>query len=242
MSNWTAPFTGNILVECWGAGGDGFIGDNTFPRWGGGGGGGEYARKTIAVVMSTVYPYNVGSFSAGGANHGSWFQAPSTMIANGGTAASFHASAPGGTGGIGDVLFNGGDGFPCPAPEGQMLPGGGGGSSAGRNAPGNNGGHPAGGAMPPVGGAGADGGSYPDGPGHTATECGGGGGGAGAGSATNPVPQGSGQNGAVIIWSAGDWNFITGQPKPGARMLLEDGVLPAGAGAPSIQRTAFFMF
>ena len=47
----TVTVSGSMIVECWGAGGNGAAGDS-FSRIGGGGGGGGYTRSTISTTIS----------------------------------------------------------------------------------------------------------------------------------------------------------------------------------------------
>lgn len=169
-----------------------------------GGGGGEYAESTLNLTPGN---YTVIVGAGGGPNLVGF---PSTfngnlVVANPGTlGGSFGAGTGlGGTGGIGQILFNGGNGGP--AATGPTLPGAGGGG-AGSAGSGSNGaigyGAAGGGGGPgtPHGGSGGAAGvhgTFGADTGGDGNTPGGGGGGGGAGS--------SGAGGmAVVTWSATD--------------------------------------
>jgi hypothetical protein len=117
-STWKAP-TGvtSITVEAWGAGGAGG-GATANPAQGGGGAGGQYVRKTVTVVPGTNYTVIVGAGGNGGTGNGpaggdSTF-ASTTVVAKGGAGGTNVANGVAGlgstTGGVGDVVYAGGNG------------------------------------------------------------------------------------------------------------------------------------
>ena len=63
-NSWVADFTGDALIQCWGAGGGGGAGLG-LTRGGSGGGGGAYAQSTITVTQGTSYDITVGAGGTG---------------------------------------------------------------------------------------------------------------------------------------------------------------------------------
>lgn len=152
-TTWTCPAdVFQIAVEVWAAGGDG--GTSIAAAGGGGGGGGAYARLNVfGTTPSTVYTVHVGA-SAGA---DSWFDATTTVFAEGGAngsnAALLATPGAGGAGGnaahcIGDVTWSGGNGS-----AGTTLAPGAGAGSAGEDGDGVNASGTTGGAGGPFGGA-----------------------------------------------------------------------------------------
>lgn len=120
-SSWVSTVTGIITVQCWGGGADGTDA---------GGGGGEFASSNVAVILGVSYGYLVGDVEG----NTLWdIEVSGVPQANPGVGQS------GGTGGTGDILFNGGNGGDSLA---LVLGGGGGGSggSSGQGAVGSDGG------------------------------------------------------------------------------------------------------
>jgi hypothetical protein len=99
--NWTATFTGDVLVEVWGTGGGGST--NT-----GGGGGGEYAAKVVSVVQDQVYAVGMTATPASNTDGGATTFDSTAVVANGGLSGA--NGGTGGTGGTGDTTRNGGNG------------------------------------------------------------------------------------------------------------------------------------
>lgn len=163
-----------IIVECWGTGGNGG-GNYPGSDGSGGGGGGAYSKKTLAVTPTDVHTTNIGGGST-------WFSSTLTVIAQDGQPGVDDVGGDGGssTSGIGDVKYSGGNGASNTGGSG----GGGGGSSAGTA---NNGAD----GVPESGSTGGAGGTAPSGGGNggaggnntvvgtAGTEPGGGGGGGG---------------------------------------------------------------
>lgn len=209
---WTATITGNVVVECWGAGGAGRGGQ--FNDIGGGGGGPAYARKAaIAVITTSLYLARVADAPASGNGDNTLFINGSVCFARGGGGAGFQGFGVGGPAGssVGDVVHSGGDGaLAWPGPGSGA--GGGGGSGADDSGDGNPGSVNAGGLARPRGGTGGAGGlmtttgppTWIGQPGNPGTGNGGGGGGGGY---SNPgsSAQGAGTQGAVLIWNMADW-------------------------------------
>lgn len=208
--SWLCPAgVTTVLVECWGSGGCGSIGEYQTVT-GGGGGGGAYARtNTIAVIPGNSYFVRVGGPYCFATNHESIFINNSNCQADFGISGS--ADGPGGAGGqasscTGDLKYSGGNGGWFGAVIG---PGYGGGGGASREGPG-----ASAGGVP--GGAGADrnDGGYGGPINHSAINIasgspgvapGGGGGGGGVSTITTGVGSvtqgGSGAIGAVMIWN-----------------------------------------
>ena len=189
---WTCPGgVTKVIVENWASGAGGFA-----P--GGGGGGGEYARKTRTVIPTTVYTVLTG---IGGSGPSSQAGADTdfdsgSVLAKGGQVGLFFGvtGGLGGTGGVGDVLFDGGDGSVFSPTIG---PGAGGGGSGGDSSAGNVGTQPAGAPAVTRGGAGGDGaaGLGPASPGTTP-----GGGGGAVPFNTGSTANGNGADGGCVIW------------------------------------------
>lgn len=230
-TTWTATFTGLALVEAWGAGGTGRLGDPT--DIGGGGGGGEYGRAVIAVVLGNVYFIRTGQNAFPRESIFGTGALPNGITVNGGGDASFSTPGAGGTGGNATVLFDGGPGATSlPSTPG---PGGGGGSSGSPSGPGVAGAYPAGGDNGPQAGVGGDGspqnahldGSPGGGPG---------GGGGGAGSQTSGQSNGGpGAGGGIRIWKDNG-------AYPPAVLVTTFGTVPPPPTPPTpSRRAAFFM-
>jgi hypothetical protein len=189
--SWSCPVNATVLrFDCWGAGGNGSIGDSAYG--GGGGGGGGFASASYAdVALGTVFDMTI---STGEGNH--------TTVAWEGTSETDHVRGYNGNngqdeGGLGaGGLGGGGEVFEehLPIEDSVIISdggAGGGGSvfvelSGGGNGGGGGGGGGYGAGVDGMGGLGGDGG--------TLTSIGGGGGG-GAG---DTVPGDSGNSGDVI--------------------------------------------
>ena len=178
---WTAPAgVLAITVEAWGGGGAGG-GASTAGAEGAGGAGGQYAIKTnLAVTPGTSYAIVVAGTTAGttgtGSAGGDTTFGDSTVVAQGGAGGTNNNSGAGigsTTGGVGDIVYAGGDGSASPA-NSQAGAGGGGAGSAGAGA--NAMGTTAGGGTPENGGTGGAG-RTTDGVGNAGSNYGGGGGG-----------------------------------------------------------------
>ena len=198
---WVCP-AGVFLaqLETQGTGGRGGV-CGSLGGGGGGAGGGAYARKnTYATTPGQSYNVVVGDRSLYGDGLPSSVAYLGTYIckADGGSRGiNGSGSTPGngGSGGstsncIGDVTYNGGNGY-----GGGSYAGGGGGSSAGTASDGNNGSGSTAGAAVAGGGPGGTGGISTDG---NAPPYGPGGGGGGGGSYPTGVPA-LGYDGQVII-------------------------------------------
>ena len=115
---WKAPAgVTSITVEAWGAGGAGG-GATANPAQGGGGAGGQYVRKVVTVVPGTNYTVVIGAGGNGGTGNGaaggdSTF-AGAVVVAKGGAGGTNAANGVAGlgsiTGGVGDVVYAGGNG------------------------------------------------------------------------------------------------------------------------------------
>ena len=213
-STWTCPVGVNgVLVQCWGGGAAGGGGTGN-PSGGGGGSGGAYVLKVVKVTPGVVYTVTVGAAVTGttgaGANgNPSWFDATTTVFAEGGIGGGLASvnstSAAGGvaltSSCIGTIINKGGDGGTGSAGASA----GGGGEGAGAYANGNSGGVTTGGTGLTDGGDGGAGGSTggSGGAGSAGTAPGGGGGGGRAGNATDRA-GGNGAAGQVIL----TWGFI----------------------------------
>lgn len=216
-SNITIPSGVNyILVQAWGAGGNGVtvsggIGD----RSGGGGGGGAFSASIFPVTPTTTYNISVGAASG----TGSWFNNTASLYAQGGgNGSNSGAGGAGGnnTSGVGQIKYsggNGGEGTASIAPYYSGSGGGGAGSTQnGYSGVMNNGSGLPGGA----GGAlyGGDGGAVPVQNGNADDGLPGsvvGGGGSGAWSNAGGVATGgAGARGQVIIYtSATNFSLVT---------------------------------
>lgn len=200
---WTAPYTGTVFVEGWGAGGFGFGGgDQT--DYGAGGGGGAYAAGTISVISGNVYAVRVGSYLANSFSSFATGTFPTGILAH--NATTHGGSGTPGLGGravdsSGSITWDAGDG--APGQNGVAGPGGGGGSSAGHGGPGVSGGHPTGGVGAADTGAGADGTAQND-PvnGNPGFGPGGGGGGLGSQIGFPAITPGQGADGGIRIWTS----------------------------------------
>ncbi len=238
-TTWTPGFTGNVIAECWGAGGIGSLGGNQ-PAMGPGGGGGAYARRAaIAVVNGVAEFIRVGAPGGVSAPHESTFRNNTTGVsALAGGNASFHTPGTAGSaaGSSGTTKFDGGTSVFVAG----TSPGGGGGSSGSRSQAGANGAAPAGGTLPTNGfGAGGDGGTggtnTPTGDGHVGHGPGGGGGGGGSATVTQNNP-GDGGEGAVVIWQdLGTW------PPFGQTPLATFGTPPPNPTRPPKDRKSGFV-
>lgn len=106
-SPWTVPSDCTLItsVECVGGGGQGYYGDGS-ANPGPGGGGGEYAKKSnLPTTPGSTIPFQVG------AGLDTWFSSSSIVLAHaGGSATSSFPAGAGGTGGVGDVVYSGGNG------------------------------------------------------------------------------------------------------------------------------------
>jgi len=178
-----------IIVEAWGAGGNG--GGRGFASGGSasGGGGGAYAMRTFLVQPGEVLSYHVGRW--GGA---SWFGSNDEegLVAAGGSRGSDLPNEPGAGGSVedshGDVVYKGGDGL-----------GSRGGGGAGSTGPGQDG-REGGGATEEYGGAGGAPQTWQGGHGNPGELYGGGGGGA-RGSLFSVARGGPGAQGLIrITW------------------------------------------
>jgi hypothetical protein len=116
-TNWIVPAgVTKIQVECWGAGGSGgqnCVGINNCGS--GVGGGGAYVKSFLTVVPGSVHQIEVGSGSSSILKTGGLSRFDSLVIAYGGNATPyggyyFNLTASGGTG-IGQIVYNGQDGF-----------------------------------------------------------------------------------------------------------------------------------
>jgi hypothetical protein len=214
--SWTAPpGCTSVTVECWGAGGGGWSGNNgsvVFGSGGVGGVGGSYAKvNALAVTPGNSYPYVVGAGGSGGLATGDF-----SRLGTAGGDSSFNGTsclAKGGPnnnpplpGSTGDVTFIGGNGGYV-AGDPPATGGAGGAGSAGPNSSGRNAANATGaGAGPGAtavsgGGAGGAGGAAGTHNGVTGgTPGGGGGGGGGSTSATGGYGAGgAGARGQVKV-------------------------------------------
>ena len=202
---WTAP-TGvtSVTVEAWGGGGAGG-GATGNPAKGGGGAGGQYARRLVTVIPGNTYAVTVGAGGTGSTGSGtvgvdSTF-ATNVVVAKGGafgTGATNGVAGTGSiTGGIGDVVYAGGNGAAGVVTTNCNSSGSGGGGAgsggAGGNATGNTGG-----AGTATGGGNGGNGSNSSGNGQAGSIAGGGGAGACAESTTDRN-GGAGAAGQVSI-------------------------------------------
>lgn len=197
---WTAPAgVTSVTVEAWGGGGAGG-GATGRPAKGGGGAGGQYAQKVVTVVPGNVYTIVVGAGGVGGTGTGgiggdSTF-AGTVVVAKGGAGGTGVANGVGGlgsvVGGVGDIVYAGGNGANSTV-DTNCNTGGGGGGGAGSTGAGGN----------AVGNAGGTGTAVGGGAGGTATTGSGNGaagtlaGGAGAGACAENNTDRSGGAGAA---------------------------------------------
>ena len=230
---WVPRFTGNVTVECWGAG--------TIPTAdSGGGNGGSYAKKnTFAATLGSGVTFQVGVPSIGVTTSDTWFSSTATVQANGGSSGSPNigdvTNAGGAGNGSGAAFFGGGGGAGGPDGVGQAgggtgsnNPGGGGGASDGGSVGGNQsasqggaGGNGFGGSG--IGGTGGTSGS------HNGTNGGAGaGGGGGYGAAAS---QGNGGNGGDDYDRGGGGGGGAGSPDIAGPVGGNGGTPGGGAGA-----------
>jgi len=170
-ATFTPDFTGNVQVECWGAGGDGTAGDGVTTA-GGGGGGGAYSKKnTYAVTSGSPYTVSVAPDNS----EDTYFVTSGTVLAKSGADASGATGGSGGASGsgVGDTKYSGGNGANANGVDDTY--GGGGGGSATSAAVGGNAVNTTGGTGEGSGGTGGD----PNEDGVAGTAPGGGGGGGG---------------------------------------------------------------
>jgi len=205
--NWTAPFAGECLVECWGGGGVGGGGNKT-DEGGGGGAGGQYSKKVVTVVKGTNYAYSVaadragvGTDTDGPAGYDTRFGSTVVVAKGGAGGLCFDNGGTGAAGstdsGVGDTVYAGGDG--ADSADGY---GGGGGGGAGSTGTGNSASTSTGGAAKTVnGGAGGDGYVGASGAGSPGEDYGGAGGGS-----TKAATSGGGNGGYMKI----SWDNIAG--------------------------------
>jgi len=206
--NWTSPVTASVTIELHGGGGGGGFGGTTNKDGGGGGAGGQVSLVTFNATKGTNYAYSVGSIGVGGTSAGqsgkvggdtTFVIAGSTKTAKGGAyggafSGSTGAAGVGSTvGGVGDVVYKGGNGG-----AGTGNNSGGGGGGAGSTGNGNNAtGTPAitgGAAKANNGGAGGDGNIANAAAGLAGSDYGGGGGGG-----TKGKSGGDGAPGYILI-------------------------------------------
>lgn len=199
-SNWTVPAgVTSVTVEAWGGGGAGGGTVNGANR-GGGGAGGQYARRVVAVTPGASLAVVVGAGGTGGRNVGpaggdSIFGA-NLVVAKGGEGGGRHSSTPPGgqgsiVGGVGDVVYRGGDGA-----AGSSSASGGGGGGAGNAANGNNASGATAGTGGTSGGGNGGAGRSNNGDGYDGSAPGGGGGGA---YRNGNQDGGNGGNGRVVL-------------------------------------------
>lgn len=150
--NWTKPAgVTKVLVECWGGGGGGG-GAGSTNSFGGGGAGGQYSRKTITYPSAQqTISYTIGNGGTGGIGAGAATVGGDTtwetnvVVAKGGAAGTSNnlngfpvqGGVSGSTsGGIGDVVYAGGNGaggyYDPGTPSVQSGAGGGGAGSTGK--------------------------------------------------------------------------------------------------------------
>lgn len=193
-----------IYIRLWGGGGNGsnMTGNNL--GGGGGGGGGAYVDTNIMVTPLQVYNVQVGQGGGGSGAVRSWFNNPTTVMAEGGSNGANNSStgAAGGSAAssIGSNKQSGGTG----ANGDNSSPfdfGGGGGSSAGPGSDGVSGSMSTGGTGPVMGlsGDGGNGRTGSNGSGSPGALPGGGGGGALRQSNSGTTNGGNGADGRVFI-------------------------------------------
>jgi PKD repeat protein len=144
LTSWSGVATdgSDITVECIGGGAGAGKGTGSVATWCAGGGG-EYAKKILSYVSGTPVPVHVGKGGLGvpitteeqdvGLDGEATTFNTTAVVANGG-----QAIGPGGTGGSGDLLYNGGAGGTTTTTH--LAGGAGGGGAAGPLGPGANGG------------------------------------------------------------------------------------------------------
>jgi len=206
---WTAPITGNVTVQCWGAGGAGGSSADSGNGYAGGGGG-AFASSVIAVVSGNNYTVVVGAGGTSTGSHGSngaagaatTFNSTSVVAAGGQGGMGSSYGSTGGAGGTtanstGTTKYAGGQGGNVST---TFTSGEGGGSSAGTGANGTSAGsnNAVGATAPSGGGSGGNGGAS-NMNGNVGLSPGGGGGGAGAYSSATTGYGGSGADGQCII-------------------------------------------
>lgn len=216
-----------VQVEAWGGGGGGGAATGN-PAKGGGGAGGQYAMKhSVAVTPGTPYTVVVGAGGAGGttgngSTGGNSTFNGTTVVARGG-AGGGGATTNGGdgsagtgstTGGVGDVVYRGGNGAAGNA-RSQCNNGGAGGGGAGSGGNGGNASGNTGGSGTATGGGNGGAGSNNSGNGAAGNPYGGGGAGACAESHTDRR-GGAGGAGAVVI------TYTTGTPAPVADYRFDE--------------------
>jgi hypothetical protein len=152
---WVCPANvTQIMVQCWGGGGGGGNSNYSQGSGGGGGGGGAFSSSLLNVIPGNIYYLSIGSggqfagansFMTASNGQSSWFSINNTIPQNSqqgvlavGGAAGPNGGNGGGQGGsifnsIGQIKYNGGNGY-----TGDWNGGGGGGSSAGTNSAGVN--------------------------------------------------------------------------------------------------------
>lgn len=213
-TTWTAPpCVTEVTVECWGGGGAGGNGVNSFVAVGAGGGGagGSYARKKLTVTPGTTYSLSAAGSQTtpGSAGADSWFMNTTTVLAKGGAGGSNSSSGGNGNGGVGSASGSVGDaGFVFAGGNGEngnnTGAGGAGGGAANAGGAGGNGSGGVGGAPGaigpglPIGGMGANGVSNANGEAGSNYAGGGSGGNSSAGAAATKN-GGAGGPGLVII-------------------------------------------
>lgn len=182
----------SAVVECWGSGGMGGGGD--VGMRGGGGGGGAYARKTISVASGDklkLFLYQSTDYLD------TWVEKSGSVICKAKRGGDGYEGAAGVGGAaascVGDIKYNGGNGYYYPT----GTTGGGGGGSAGVSGAGNSATSRLGASAVSGGGAGGNGG-YAGNDGSNGGSPGGGGGGAGEDYAT-PKVGGEGGIGKIKI-------------------------------------------
>lgn len=141
----------NLIIECWGAGGNGGEGSSSYTGYGGGGGG-AYSKTTIATPTAGTYDITVGYGVNYPSSNGDTIVKLSTTVlckAQGGVGYNTTTGGDGGSSfyGVGDVKYSGGKGA-----NGGATYGGGGGEGAHAGGNGNN-------ASGSTGGTGTDGGN-----------------------------------------------------------------------------------
>lgn len=213
---WTAPAgVTSVTVEAWGGGGGGGRATGN-PARGGGGAGGQYAKRVVSVTPGQSYTVVVGAGGAGGSSStggngmagGDSSFGSGLVVAKGGAGGAVApdcgtaAAGLGSTaGGVGDVIYPGGDG----SPGGSSLivfclgmSGGAGGGGAGSTGPGGDASGTTGGTGTPVGGGNGANARTNRGDGYNGQVRGGGGSG---GNANNASDQdgGNGARGEIII-------------------------------------------
>lgn len=213
---WTAPSgVTSATVKLWGGGGSGAGSSSTY-RFGGGGAGGQYVEKTVSVNPGAGYSVVVAGTQAGGTagNSGSVGNdstfASTTVVAKGGAAGLRNATvaAAGSTsGGVGDIVYAGGDG-------GYRTSGGsgGGGGGAGTTGAGGNASGSTAGTGTSLSGGDGGAGRTSSASGNSGVTSGGGGGGAYSASTTGYTGGTGAQGYATISYSYE--NILTNMASP----------------------------